>query len=148
VYEAEQRPFAPGERIQFTAPWSKRGVASRDTAVIETLESNGNIAVRLESNRRVAWNLKEYNHIDYAYAMTSHSSQGMTVDCVLVHVDTGDSRVRGLIDKTLSYVATSRARYDTQIFTDNSNQLGHALGRENDKNTALSRMQIQQIAMQ
>ncbi len=52
--------------------------------------------------------------------MTSHSSQGMTVDRVLIHVDTGDSRVRGLVDKTLSYVATSRARHDAQIFTDNA----------------------------
>jgi ATP-dependent exoDNAse (exonuclease V) alpha subunit len=56
--------------------------------------------------------------------MTSHSSQDVTVDRVLIHVDTTDSRVRGLVDKTLSYVATSRARYDAQIFTDSITQLG------------------------
>ena len=101
--------------------------------------------MRLDNNRRVAWNLKEFNHVEYAYAMTSHSSQGMTVDRVLIHVDTGDSRVRGLVDKTLSYVATSRARYDAQIFTDDAQQLGRALARDNDKNTALSERQIHQI---
>ena len=75
--------------------------------------------------------------------MTSHSSQGMTVDRVLIHVDTGDSRVRGLVDKTLSYVATSRARHDAQIFTDNAEQLSRALTRDNVKDTALSTAQIQ-----
>jgi ATP-dependent exoDNAse (exonuclease V) alpha subunit len=142
VFESQDRPFAIGDRIQFTTPWKEKGVASRETARIEHIEKNGNIAVRLETGRRVAWNLKEYNYLDHAYAMTSHSSQGMTVDRVLVHVDTTDSRVRGLVDKTLSYVATSRARYDAQVFTDNAGQLGHVLSRENVKETALSEAQI------
>ena len=143
VYEPQQRSLAQGEKIQFTTPWSHKGIASRDTAVIEHMESNGNIVVRLDNNRRVAWNLKDFNHLDHAYAMTSHSSQGMTVDRVLIHVDTGDSRVRGLVDKTLSYVATSRARHDAQIFTDNAEQLSRALARDNAKDTALSAAQIQ-----
>ncbi|MBV9265372.1 MAG: AAA family ATPase, partial [Acidobacteriaceae bacterium] len=142
VFESQERAFAIGDRIQFTTPWKEKGVASRDTARIEHMEENGNIAVRLENGRRVAWNLKEYNYLDHAYAMTSHSSQGMTVDRVLIHVDTTDSRVRGLIDKTLSYVATSRARYDAQVFTDDASQLGRALSRENVKETALSEAQI------
>ena len=75
--------------------------------------------------------------------MTSHSSQGMTVDRVLIHVDTGDSRVRALVDKTLSYVATSRARHDAQIFTDNAAQLATALSRDNVKDTALNAAQIE-----
>jgi ATP-dependent exoDNAse (exonuclease V) alpha subunit len=100
VFESQERPFAVGDRIQFTTPWKEKGIASRETAKIEQLENNGNIAVRLETGRRVAWNLKEYNYLDHAYATTSHSSQGMTVDRVLIHVDTTDSRVRGLVDKT------------------------------------------------
>ncbi len=142
VFETQERAIAIGDRIQFTTPWKEKGVASRETAAVEQLEKNGNIAVRLQNGRRVAWNLKDYNHVDHAYTMTSHSSQGMTVDRVLIHVDTTDSRVRGLVDKTLSYVATSRARYDAQIFTDDANQLGRALSRENVKETALSQQQI------
>jgi ATP-dependent exoDNAse (exonuclease V) alpha subunit len=147
VFESQERPFAIGDRIQFTTPWKQKGVASRETARIEHIEKNGNIAVRLDSGRRVAWNLKEYNYLDHAYAMTSHSSQGMTVDRVLIHVDTTDSRVRGLVDKTLSYVATSRARYDAQVFTDDAAQLAKALSRENSKDMALSEKQILQDRM-
>lgn len=142
VFESQARPFAIGDRIQFTTPWKEKGVASRETARIEQVEKNGNLAVRLENGRRLAWNLKEYRYLDHAYAMTSHSSQGMTVDRVLIHVDTTDSRVRGLVDKTLSYVAISRARYDAQVFTDDASRLGRALSRENVKETALNEAQI------
>lgn len=148
VFESQERQLAVGDRIQFATPWKEKAVASRDTAMIEQLEPNGNIAVRLESGRRIGWNIRDYNHIDHAYVMTSHSSQGMTVDRVLIHVDTGDSRVRGLVDKTLSYVATSRARYDAQIFTDNAAQLGNALTRENVKDTALGEAQIARLSTQ
>lgn len=142
VFESQERAIAVGDRVQFTTPWKEKGVASRDTAAVEQIEANGNIAVRLENGRRVAWNLQDYKHIDHAYAMTSHSSQGMTVDRVLVHVDTTDSRVRGVVDKALSYVATSRARHDAQIFTDSAVQLGQALSRENIKDMALSEEQV------
>jgi ATP-dependent exoDNAse (exonuclease V) alpha subunit len=90
----------------------------------------------------VAWNLNQHKHVDYAYAMTSHSSQGATVDRALIHIDTGDSRVRSLIDETLAYVATSRPRYDAQIFTDDANQLSASLSRRHENATALSPEQI------
>jgi ATP-dependent exoDNAse (exonuclease V) alpha subunit len=74
--------------------------------------------------------------------MTSHSSQGATVDRALMHIDTGDTRVRSLIDETLAYVATSRPRYDAQIFTDNPEQLTTALARKHENATALSPEQV------
>jgi len=47
--------------------------------------------------------------------------------------DTSDSKSRALIDETLAYVATSRPRYDAQIFTDNEEQLATALSRSHEK---------------
>jgi ATP-dependent exoDNAse (exonuclease V) alpha subunit len=85
---------------------------------------------------------EQNQHVDYAYAMTSHSSQGATVDRALIHIDTGDSRVRTLVDETLAYVATSRPRYDAQIFTDDADQLAAALSRRHENATALSPEQI------
>jgi conjugative relaxase-like TrwC/TraI family protein len=110
VYQPEMRAFAEGERVQFTAPWREKGISNRETGTVSALDDKGNIRVRIDgSNRRVGWNLKENKHVEYAYAMTSHSSQGATVDRVLVHIDTGDSRNRALINQTLGYVALSRA---------------------------------------
>ena len=64
------------------------------------------------------------------------------MDRALIHIDTGDSRVRTLIDETLAYVATSRPRYDAQIFTDDADQLSAALSRRHENATALSPEQI------
>jgi ATP-dependent exoDNAse (exonuclease V) alpha subunit len=148
VLESQERTFGIGEGIQFTAPWKNKGIASRDTATIEHLDGNGNITARLDRGRVVSWNIKEFNHLDYAYAMTSHSSQGMTVARVLIHVDTTDSRIRGLVDATLSYVATSRARYDAHIFTDNAAQLGATLAQQHARDMALRAEQVRKYASQ
>lgn len=50
--------------------------------------------------------------------------------------------------RELSYVSTSRARYDAQIFTDNAAHLGKALARENLKDSALSAAQIEKYSAQ
>jgi len=143
IYEPEMRAFAVGDRIQFTAPWKEKAVSGRDLGTIKHLDETGNIAVKLDgSGRTAAWNLNQNKHVDHAYAMTSHSSQGATVDRALIHIDTGDSRVRTLIDETLAYVATSRPRYDAQIFTDDADQLAAALSRRHEYATALSPEQI------
>ena len=125
VYQPETRSFAEGERVQFTAPWRDKAISNRETGTISAIDDKGNMRVKLDgSGRTVGWNLRENRHVEYAYAMTSHSSQGATVDRVLVHVDTGDSRNRALINQTLGYVALSRPRHEAQIFTDNAANLG------------------------
>ena len=57
--------------------------------------------------------LKDHPHLDYGYAVTSHSSQGQTADRVLIHVDT-ERAVEQLVNRRLAYVAMSRSRYDVQ----------------------------------
>lgn len=148
LYAQEMRAFAEGERVQFTAPWKDKAVSGRDLGTVTHLDEYGNIAVKLDdSGRTVAWNLKDNKHVDYAYAMTSHSSQGATVDRALIHIDTGDSRVRSLVDETLAYVATSRPRYDAQIFTDDAERLVAALARRHENATALAPEQITAYAL-
>jgi len=72
--------------------------------------------VRLDSGRTVAFNIKENLHLDYGYAVTSHSSQGQTADRVLVHVDTEQAGEK-LVNRRLAYVAVSWGRYDAQLYT-------------------------------
>ncbi|HKV80416.1 MAG TPA: hypothetical protein VJP02_19865, partial [Candidatus Sulfotelmatobacter sp.] len=81
--------FSPGDRIQFTAPDRSLGVANRDLAVIESIGSAGQITARLDNSRRLDFNASEHRHFDHGYAVTSHSSQGLTAERVLVNADTG-----------------------------------------------------------
>jgi ATP-dependent exoDNAse (exonuclease V) alpha subunit len=148
IYEPEIRSFAEGDRVQFTSPWKDKAVSNRDLGTITYLDQHGNVRVQLDdSERTVTWNLRENQHLDYAYAMTSHSSQGATVDQVFIHIDTSDRRSRALIDETLAYVATSRPRYDAQIFTDNEEQLAIALSRGHQNATALSPDEIESYSI-
>src|SRR5208337_3615121 len=88
VYREITREFSVGERIQFTAPDKTLGVANRDLAVIESIATDGRISARLDNNRQVEFNAQEHRHFDHGYAVTSHSSQGLTAERVLVHADT------------------------------------------------------------
>jgi ATP-dependent exoDNAse (exonuclease V) alpha subunit len=145
VSQPEMRAFAEGERVQFTAPWREKGISTRDTGTVAAVDEKGNMRVALDGTKRtVEWNLKENRHVEHAYAMTSHSAQGATVDRVLLHVDTSDSRNRPLINQTLAYVAVSRPRHDAQIFTDNEANLGKALSRTQENTTALAPAEIRQ----
>lgn len=150
IYESDSRTFAVGDRIQFTNPWNVQKVANRETGIITALDNEGNVSVRLDekSQRSLSWNLHRMRHIDHAYAMTSYSAQGTTVDRVLIQVDTGDSKTRHLIDRSLAYVAGSRSRHDLQLFTDNKEQLDTALRRNAIKPTALSQEQTTVYAME
>jgi ATP-dependent exoDNAse (exonuclease V) alpha subunit len=144
LYESKVQSFAVGDRIQLTANSTKLGVSTRDIGTITKLAAQGNLEVQLDKGRKVRWNLADHRHIDYAYAMTSYSAQGTTVDRVLIHIDTSDYRLNQLVDKTLAYVGASRAQYDIQIFTDDRTRLEFALSRENERAKALSPEQIRE----
>ena len=51
-------------------------MANRELGTIEKIEANGNLQLRMDSGRRVTFNVKENPHLNYGYAVTSHSSQG------------------------------------------------------------------------
>ena len=80
--------------------------------------------------------VREHPHVDYGYAVTSHSSQGATADRVLVHVDT-DQAHEQLINSRLAYVSVSRGCYDAQIYTNDAEKLGEELSRDVSKHSAM-----------
>src|SRR3984893_10300601 len=137
IYREADRAFARGDRVQFTAPYPERHVANRELGTIEQIDSNGHLRLRLDSGRTVAFTLEAHPHLDYGYAVTSHSSQGQTADRVLVHVDTEQRGGAQLVNQRLAYVAVSRGRYDAQIYTNDRAQLGEALSRDVSHRSAI-----------
>jgi conjugative relaxase-like TrwC/TraI family protein len=134
VYREAEREFAAGDRVQFTAPYKDEHIANRQLGTIEQIGSDGKLQIRLDSGREVELKLREHPHLDYGYAVTSHSSQGTTADRVLVHVDTENAH-ESLINSRLAYVAVSRGRYDAQIYTNDADKLGDELSREVSKHS-------------
>jgi conjugative relaxase-like TrwC/TraI family protein len=134
VYREAERQFATGDRLQFRAPYHPERVANGELGTLEKIEK-GSLTVALDSGRRVSFPIEKNRHIDHGYAVTSHSSQGQTVDRVLINADTRESD--RLLNQRMSYVAGSRARLDARIYTDSDERLSTVLARQVDKSTAL-----------
>ena len=143
VYQEIDREFSAGERIQFTAPDKALGVANRDLAVIESIRPDGRVTAGLSDNRQIEFNAREHPHFDHGYAVTSHSSQGLTAERVLVHADT--SVHPDLLNSRFAYVSVSRASHDAVLFTDDVAKLGPQLAADVSKTSALEINQASSI---
>jgi conjugative relaxase-like TrwC/TraI family protein len=135
VYQEIQREFSVGDRIQFTAPDKSLAVANRDLAVIESIAPDGRVTARLDNNRRIEFNAGHHRHFDHGYAVTSHSSQGLTAERVLVHADTNVHP--DLLNSRFAYVSISRASREATLFTDDMAKLAPQLEADVSKTSAL-----------
>ena len=145
VYREIEREFSVGDRIQFTAPDKSLGVANRDLAVIEAIHPDGRLSARLDNNRQIEFNASEHRHFDHGYAVTSHSSQGLTAERVLVHADT--SVHPDLLNSRFGYVSISRASHEATLFTDDMAKLGPQLGADVSKTSALELNQASSVGL-
>ena len=145
VYREIEREFSVGDRIQFTAPDKSLGVANRDLATIDAIHPDGSLSARLESNRQIEFNASEHRHFDHGYAVTSHSSQGLTAERVLVHADT--SVHPDLLNSRFGYVSISRASHEATLFTDDMAKLAPQLGADVSKTSALEIGQTSSVGL-
>jgi hypothetical protein len=138
VYRESERALSVGDRVQITAPDQARHIANRELGTVERMDpSDANaLHVRLDSGRAVAFERDRSLHLDYGYAVTSHSSQGQTADRVLAHIDT-ERAGEALVNRRFAYVALSRSRFDAHVYTNDKAELTRALGREQGHRSAL-----------
>ena len=136
VYRETSREFATGDRLQFSALNKELGISNRDMGTITKIESD-RLTVLMDGKeaRSVSFNPSEFRQFDHGYAVTSHSSQGLTADRVIANIDTDSSRT--LINNRLAYVAISRASEDARIYTNNAESLGQRLATDVTKTAAL-----------
>jgi len=136
VFTEVTREFSTDDRIQFTEPNKALGVANRDLGTIKEID-NGQMTVRLDGKqpREITFDTAQFRQFDHGYAVTSHSSQGLTAGRVLANIDTESSRL--LINTRLAYVAVSRASDDVRIYTNNAETLGQRLAADISKTAAV-----------
>jgi conjugative relaxase-like TrwC/TraI family protein len=143
VYREIERDFAVGDRIQFTAPDKSLGVANRDLGTVQSIAPEGRIGIQLDDSRRIEFNAAEHRHFDHGYAVTSHSSQGLTAERVLINADTAVHP--DLLNSRFGYVSISRAKHDAMLFTDDLAKLGPQLHADVSKTTAIEFTQGQSV---
>jgi hypothetical protein len=131
--ERGARQFAAGDRIMFLRNERSLGVKNGSLGRVDSVTA-ARMAVLLDDGRSVAFDVKDYGHIDHGYAATIHKAQGMTVDRVHVLATPG-------LDRHSAYVALSRHRdsvdlhYGRDDFADQG-KLIRTLSRERGKDMA------------
>ena len=135
AYREIEREFAVGDRVQLTAPNRDLQVANRDLGTLTSFDKDGRVTLRMDSGKDVSFDPKKMRHFDHGYAVTSHSSQGLTSQRVLVNMDTEVHPE--LINARFAYVSVSRASHDAQVFTNNASNLAERLSADVSKTSAL-----------
>jgi Ti-type conjugative transfer relaxase TraA len=131
--ERGTRSFASGDRIMFLRNERELGVKNGTLGTVEEVTPQ-RMSVRVDDGRSLAFDLKDYAHVDHGYAATIHKAQGMTVDRAHVLATPG-------MDSHGAYVALSRHRegvalhYGQDDFADHA-RLVRTLSRERGKDMA------------
>jgi conjugative relaxase-like TrwC/TraI family protein len=136
AYREIVREFSEGDRIQFTVSKPDMDVKNRDLGTIERIEGTiVNVRMDGEKERILTFDSSQMRHFDHGYAVTSHSSQGLTTDRVLVNMDT--TAHPELINTRFAYVSVSRASQDTRIYTNDVSTLAERLSTDISKASAV-----------
>jgi len=147
VYRDTERTFAEGDRVQMTAPYHEQKLANRELGTVEKIDGGGDLKLKMDSGREVEFNVRQHPHLDYGYAVTSHSSQGQTADRVLIHVDSSQAHGE-LLNSRMAYVSVSRAQFDVQMYTNDAKTLGAELSRDVSHPSAIQNAPMQQTTPQ
>jgi len=135
LYEKnEGKEFAVGDRVAFTKNDRDLDVKNGQIGTVEKFDGK-EMTVRMENGENRQFDVKEYQHLDHAYAMTSYKSQGQTYDNVMIHHNT-DAGQHG--DRE-TYVNVTRAREDVTVYTQDADKASKQSGQEMNKESATTK---------
>lgn len=120
--------LSKGERILFKQKDRTLGVDNGDMGIITDI-NNKHVKTLLDNGKTVQFGKEQYQHFDYAYALTVHKSQGMSINNAHVVIDSP------YWDRHLSYVAMTRHKEKLNIY---ANQKVHFGKTELAKNLSKS----------
>jgi conjugative relaxase-like TrwC/TraI family protein len=132
VYRPTQLALSAGDRIRVTTGGTtKDGKHRLNTGTLLTVQGfnrRGDIIVDH------GWVIdKDWGHFTHGYAVTSHASEGATVDKVFVGIS---SQSLPATNERTAYVALTRGREKVVVFTDDRIELLKAASRQDDPMSA------------
>lgn len=132
VFHAASLELAPGDLVRITHNgFSLDGHRLNNGATyrVKGFDDDGNIVL---GN---GWTVsKDYGHLAHGYVVTSHASQGKTVDRVFV----GQSSASGLAaSREQFYVSCSRGRESVTVYCDDKEALREAVSQSDERVTAM-----------
>jgi conjugative relaxase-like TrwC/TraI family protein len=132
VYHSRALALAPGDLVRITRNGTTLGGKHRlnNGAVysVKGFTRRGDLA--LANGWVVA---KDFGHLAYGYVVTSHASQGKTVDRVLIGQSSASMRAGS---REQFYVSVSRGRQQATIYTDDKDALLLAVSQHDERLSA------------
>jgi KaiC/GvpD/RAD55 family RecA-like ATPase len=127
LYHPTRLALAVGDRVRITAGGKTKDGHRLNNGALLTVEGftkRGDIIVDH------GWVIdRDFGHLTYGYCITSHASQGVTVDKVFIGMA---SESFGATNERTGYVAITRGREQARIFTDDREELLRAVSRPDD----------------
>ena len=132
VYRPAQLALAVGDRVRITAGGKtkdgKHRLVNGSILTVEGFTNRGDIIVNH------GWVIdRGFGHLAHGYVVTSHASQGVTVDKVFVGMSS--ESFPATYDRT-AYVALTRGKEQAQVFTDDRDELLKVMCRPDDPMSA------------
>ena len=103
--------FRTGDRVLFTGKSKDIGVIKGDSGTVTAIRGSL-LTVQLDTQKTVKVPTASFQDLRLGYSITTHRSQGATVDNVLIMAGPN------WINRELSYVQASRARNEIHLFCD------------------------------
>jgi len=120
--------IASGDKLLLQANDAKHGLTNGQLVEVKTIEGKN---IVLTNGRIIPETYRQFTH---GYAVTSHASQGKTVDEVLL---VASFRSLAAVNREQFYVSISRGRHRCRIFTDDKERLRDRLQKTARRKAAI-----------
>jgi len=132
AFNAGELCLSPGDMVRITKNGltadGKHRLNNGARYTVKGFNSSGDLV--LDNGWAVS---KDFGHLDYGYVVTSHASQGKTVDCVFV----GQSSLSfPASSREQFYVSCSRGRQSVTVYCDDKEALREAVAESDERITA------------
>lgn len=134
VYQLERNELSVGDQVRINRNNPSLDLTNGDRMRVIGIAGGVVTLQATDSDRKVELLAKNALHLEHAYAGTVHSAQGLTADRTLICMET-KSRTTSL---NLYYVAISRSRQESKIYTDSRVNLPAAVNKKFVKTDAIS----------
>ena len=132
LYRPTQFALAVGDRVRVTAGGKtkdgKHRLSNGSLLTVQGFTKRGDIVVDH------GWTVdRDFGHLTHGYVLTSHASQGVTVDKIFIGVS---SESFPATYQRTAYVAVTRGKEQAQIYTDDRQELLKAVTRPDEPMSA------------
>lgn len=151
VYQNATLSLSVGDQIRITRNSKTHRLYNGQMLEVIGISETGDIQVKNRTSKLVYTLPRDFGHISHAYCLTSHASQGKTVDEIFIAQPAASFVATNL---NQFYVSVSRARHRVHIYTDDIDGLINQSAQAGDRTSALELLarpiheQVEQVVRQ